>query len=172
MYTILSFAVVGLLIGFCVASGTLVERFGAYCGSSIFAAAFGVVAALLLSPLVPQHEVVYGPATLVSMRSSDNNLSGAFIFGTGGFRGQTTYNFMIKLQDGSMTPDSVYADSKVRLIEDSTLTNVGYWSTVKNEPMKDSPLYDWSIGHSENVQIVRQEFRIPAGTVVQNFNIQ
>jgi hypothetical protein len=170
MNTIYLLAAVGLVIGFFVADKPLQKVVGIVIGA-VIGGAVGAFLALIVAAATPRAEVVYGPATLVSMRSSDG-MSGAFIFGSGSFGSETTYNFMIKKDDGSMTPRSVYANSAVAIIEDPSLTNIGYWTTTMREPNPESFLYNWGLGHKDYQRVVRQEFRVPVGTVVQTFKVQ
>jgi hypothetical protein len=76
------------------------------------------------------------------------------------------------MDDGSKVPGSVPANGLVHLIEDPKLKNTGTWSTTISEPDKSSPLYPWSIGAEQRTRTVRQEFRVPVGTVVKQFNIK
>lgn len=132
----------------------------------------GLIAGLVIGGcFVPKHDVVYGPGTLVAMRSSDG-VTGTFIWGSGSISSQTTYNFLQKMDDGSMVPGSVPADRLVHLIEDPDLKNVGYWRTTKREADPASPFYQWSIGAHDGDRVIRQEFRVPVGTVVQQFSIK
>jgi hypothetical protein len=131
----------------------------------------GMAAALMFAQSVPMKDVVYGPAKLVAMRNLDG-ISGSFIFGSGSINSVNTYNFLQRMQDGSMVPGSVPANGLVHLIEDPELKNTGSWSITISEPDKSSPLYPWSIGAELRSKAVRQEFRVPVGTVVQQFNIK
>jgi len=123
-----------------------------------------------ISMLTPTRDVVLGPATLVSMRTSDD-ITGAFIFGSGTIEGISRYNFMMKMDDGSFAPGWINADHTVRIIEDESLEGVGYWRTTVREPDSTSALYNWSF-MQRGQQTIRQEFRVPAGSVVQGFKVQ
>ncbi|MCC7530509.1 MAG: hypothetical protein IT342_18440 [Candidatus Melainabacteria bacterium] len=171
MYSIYLCAAIGIVIGFGVASRTTGAKLGGIVGGGVIGAVVGLIVGLFVSIATPRHEVTYGPSTMVSMRTTDG-VTGTFVFGTGGIRGETTYNFMIKLQDGSVTPRSVPANSLVAIIEDESLAGVGYWRTTYRESDPGSILYKWGIGHSDSDRVVRQEFRVPVGTVVQTFKVQ
>lgn len=174
MYTILLIATIGTVLGFFIASnGIGAKLVGLAAGLFIGCFVGTFVADVVTSNFVPRKEVTYGPATLVSMRTSDG-ISGAFIWGSGQFGSSSSYNFMMKLDNGNLTPRSVTADSLVQIREDASLTNVGYWRTIKSEPDFNSPLAPWAIGLSKerNKVILRQEFDVPAGTVVQAFKVQ
>lgn len=174
MYTILLIAAIGLIIGFLVASkGIGAKLFGLAVGCVIGAFVGTFIADVAVGSFVPRKEVVYGPATLVSMRTSDG-VTGTFIWGSGGFGSQSNYNFMMKLGNGNLTPRSVAADDLVQIREDAKLNNVGYWRTIKSEPDLTSPLAPWAIGLTKerNKTILRHEFDVPAGTVVQTFKVQ
>lgn len=170
MYSIYLCAGIAAVVGLFLAPRGLAKLAGIGAGS-IIGGVVGVIVGLIISAATPRHDVVYGPATMVSMRTTDG-VAGTFVWGTGGIRGETSYNFMIKQQDGSITPRSVTADSLVAIIEDESLKDAGYWRTTFNEPDKDSALYKWGIGHRDYERIVRQEFRVPVGTVVQTFKVQ
>jgi len=161
---------IGIVVGVIVAPRGLAKLLGIVMGG-VFGAIVGVILALIIAAAIPRHDVVYGPATMVSMRTTDG-VTGTFVWGTGGIHGETSYNFMIKQQDDSITPRTVTADSLVAIIEDDSLHGVGYWRTTFNEPDKNSSLYSWGLGYRDYQRIVRQEFRVPVGTVVQAFKVQ
>ena len=121
--------------------------------------------------MLPMKDVVYGPRSLMAMRGSDG-VSGIFVWGSGSIESGANYNFQLRMEDGSMVPGSVPADGLVHLFEDQELKNTGFWSTTIREADKDSPLYPWALATRDRRQTVRQEFRVPVGTVVQQFNIK
>jgi len=175
MNSILLCAAIGLVVGLIIASCGKRER-----GKYIFAAIIGPIAGAVVGLfaaitficyMVPMKDVVYGPAKLVAMRSSDG-ISGTFVWGSGSIGNRTTYNFLQRMEDGSMVPGSVPANGLVHLIEDPELKNTGFWSTTIREADKTAPLYRWALGTRDRTQTVRQEFRVPVGTVVQQFNIK
>lgn len=176
MYTIYTCALLGLIGGLIV----LLRRkkpqdnFDKGCHfvlGTIIGAVIGLFLALVGSSWVEKKEVVYGPAELVAMRNTDG-ISGTFIFGSGGFRNTTNYNFMMKTSDGSMVPGSVTADGYVHITEDPSLKNTGQWTTTYSECDPKSPLWNWTIGKSDMKRLLRQDFRVPVGTVVQQFKVQ
>jgi hypothetical protein len=176
MYTIILFAILGLASGIKRASSSDEKGTSKYItGSCVGTAAGGVIglvlALMVVGSAVPMKDVVYGPAKLAAMRSQ-NGISGSFIFGSGSINSDNTYNFLQHMKDGSMVPGSVPANGLVHLIEDPELKNTGSWSITISEPDKSSPLYPWSIGAELRSKAVRQEFRVPVGTVVQQFNIK
>ncbi len=175
MYTVYTLAAVGLLIGIIVSRTGSRETAKTVC-CTIFGPLLGAVAGLMValivvSNFVPMKDTVYGPGTLVAMRSSDG-VSGTFVWGSGSINSSVTYNFLQKMDDGSMSPRSVPADSLVAIIEDPELKNTGFWRTTIREADKTSPIYKWSIGAGVNNRTIRQEFRVPVGTVVQQFSIK
>ncbi len=175
MNTILLCAALGLVIGIIIASCGKRETgkyiFGAIIGPIVGAVVGLIVALAVIAFMVPMKDVVYGPGKLVAMRSTDG-ISGTFIWGSGSIGSRTSYNFLQLVEDGSMVPGSVPADGLVHLIEDAELKNTGFWRTTIREADKTSPLYPWAIGANDRSRTVRQEFRVPVGTVVQQFNIQ
>jgi hypothetical protein len=175
MNSIMLGAALGLLIGLIIASCGK-RNSSKYIVSTIagtfIGAIVGIFAGLtVICYMVPMKDVVYGPAKLVAMRSSDG-ISGTFVWGSGSIGNRTTYNFLQRMEDGSMVPGSVPADGLVHLFEDQELKNTGFWSTTIREADKDSPLYPWALATRDRRQTVRQEFRVPVGTVVQQFNIK
>ncbi len=170
MNSIYLLAAIGSVVGFFVADRGFYRLLGLGIGC-VIGGVVGLIVGLAVAGFTPRADVVYGPSTMVSMRTTDG-VVGTFVFGTGGIRGETSYNFMIKMQDGSITPRSVPANSYVAIIEDPSLTNVGYWTTTMREPDPQSFLYNWGFGHSDYQRVKRQEFRVPVGTVVQTFKVQ
>jgi len=130
-------------------------------------------AATIMRSYVPRVEVVSSADVLVAMRNGQG-LSGTFIWGSGQLGSQVTYNFYRRNEDGSLTPGQVGADSLVRIIEDKNLKDVGYWRTTFSQFVLSSPQASWAIdlvGRPDSSIIVKQEFRVPAGTVVQSFGV-
>lgn len=115
-------------------------------------------------------EVTYGPEKLAAMRSADG-MNGAFVWGTGSVSNQVSYNFYIRNPDGSLTPGQVPANNVVRIVEDESLKNEGYWTTTKIEKDRSSLLAPWAIALNDSTRIQKQEFRVPSGTVVQSFRV-
>lgn len=176
MYTIITGAVLGIIIGLIVLlrrekPQDKADKVCHLVFGGIIGAVVGVVAALFLSSAVAKKDFIYGPAELVAMRNADG-ISGTFIFGSGGFRNTTNYNFMMKTGDGSMVPGSVTADGYVHISEDPSLKNTGQWTTTYNECDPASPLWNWTIGKSDLKSLIRHDFRVPVGTVVQQFKVQ
>jgi hypothetical protein len=175
MNTIILCAAIGLVVGLIIASRGKRDT-GSYVWSTIFGTTIGAVVGLVaaitvICHMVPMKDVVYGPAKLVAMRSSDG-ISGTFVWGSGSIGNRTTYNFLQRMEDGSMVPGSVPADGLVHLFEDPELKNTGFWSTTMREADKTSSLYPWALATRDRTRILRQEFRVPVGTVVQQFNIK
>jgi len=175
MNTIILGAAIGVVIA-CIFGALNKSKVSKYLIGSTFAAAIGaffgaMIAGTIICSMVPTKDVVYGPGKLVAMRSADG-ISGTFVWGSGSISSRTTYNFMQVLDDGSMKPGWVYADDLVRLIEDPELKNVGYWRTTIREVDPASPLNAWALGTGTVSTTVRQEFRVPVGTVVQQFNVK
>ncbi|MFA7339864.1 MAG: hypothetical protein WC028_23980 [Candidatus Obscuribacterales bacterium] len=166
MYTIALFTAIGAIIGSFIAG-----IFGAIVGALIGAVVGLIVACTIISELVPMKNVVSKSIKLVAMRSSDG-ISGTFIWGSGAMSNRTTYNFMQLVEDGSMVPGWLPANHLVHLIEDAELKNTGSWCTTTREADKTSSLYRWAIGSSDRTETVRQEFRVPVGTVVQQFSVK
>jgi hypothetical protein len=139
--------------------------------ASMLGLVIGLIASMIIeATLVPMVDNVYGPARLVAVRSSEG-VSGAFIWGSGSISSDTYYNFYMAEPDGSFAPEQVPASSVVRIIEDASLKDEGFWTTTIREPDTKSPFYRWGFVNDPRTETLRQEFRVPKGTVVQSFNI-
>ena len=174
MYSIYALALAGALIGICIGLCSKNKVGGFFAGGGVggfLGAIVGMFAALIAANWVPTHNVLYGPATLVAVNSSSGT-SGAFVWGTGSVSSQVYYNFMQRNDDGSLTPGQIPADQYVRIIEDKDLKDVGYWQSTFNEVDPMAPMYKWTLGSSVRNHLVKQELRVPAGTVVQGFSIK
>ncbi|MFA7339571.1 MAG: hypothetical protein WC028_22510 [Candidatus Obscuribacterales bacterium] len=166
MYTIPPCAVIGAIIGSILAGAV-----GAIVGTVIGSVLGFMAAIILISEFVTMKNVVSKPIKLVAMRSSDG-ISGTFIWGSGAMNNRTNYNYMQLMEDGSMVPGWLPANHLVHLIEDAELKNTGTLSTTKREADKTSLLYRWAIGTSDRNETVRHDFRVPVGTVVQQFTVK
>ena len=174
MYSILALALAGALIGACVGLHLEKKIVAFLMGGGIGTVLGGVVgmfAALIIGNCVPMHDVDYGPATLVAVNSS-NGTAGTFVWGTGSVSSQISYNFMKRNADGSLTPGQIPANDYVRIIEDNSLKDVGYWQSTFREVDTGSTLYKWSLASEDRNKLIVQVLRVPAGTVVQGFNIK
>lgn len=175
MYTIYTLTVVGLAIGLLTylkcSTNTLAECLFRTVMGGFIGLVVGFLTAMLCSPLVPKILVSNEPITLVSMRNQDG-LSGSFIFGSGSINSNLSYNFLMKEKDQSMVPGSVLASEIVHFIEDPELKNIGYWQTTFRVSDPSHWFYKWTVFHSDNKRIARQEFRVPVGSVIQQFNIK
>lgn len=177
MYTVALGSLIGAIIG-SILLGTVFAGinysvvsyaiWGAIIGAGVCAAVGLLVAIYLISYLVPMKNVVSKPIKLVAMRSSKGT-SGTFIWGSGAMSNSNIYNFMQLVEDGSMVPGRLPANHLVHLIEDANLKNTGFWSTTTLEADETSPFYRWALVDSETV---REEFRVPVGTVMQQFHIE
>lgn len=176
MYTILALGTVGLIFGIFLAAGKKERRIGDFIFGSVIGTVIGAVIGLALAvtvclALIPMKEVTHNSMTMVSMRTSDG-IAGSFLLGSGSFSNSSTYHFLVKEKDGSVSPRSVPADYRVRITEDPSLSNVGYWQTISREADENSLLYMWTLGASDRSRIIRQEFRVPAGALVHQFKVQ
>jgi hypothetical protein len=174
MYSMLALALAGALIGACVGQRLEKKAIALLIGGAVgtFLGGFvGMFLALIVGNWVPMHNVEYGPATLVAVNSS-NGMTGTFVWGSGSVNSQTSYNFMKRNDDGSLTPGQIPANDYVRIIEDKDLKDVGYWMSTYREVDTSSALYNWSLAAEDRNKLVKQELRVPAGTVVQGFSIK
>jgi len=172
MYTIiLGGSIVFLVAFFCTRKfeGNLVTAF-CYGGVGVLLGClFSAIIAQGLGEFLPYKNVTYGPSTLAAMRSSDG-LSGTFVWGSGSIGQTMRYNFYVRNDDGSLTPCSAEANSAVRIIEDPSLHDVGYWTQVRSERDRSGLFAKFTIGSGEST-IVQQTFQVPKGTVVQDFSL-
>lgn len=129
-----------------------------------------VIGGIVLPAMLPMEDVVYGPRSIMPMRNSDG-VSGIFVWGSGSIESGANYNFQLRMEDGSMALRSLPANDIVRFIEDPALQDTGFWSTTVSEVDKTSPLYAWAVDNGSKNRIVRQEFRVPVGTVVQPLKV-
>ncbi|QQR56059.1 MAG: hypothetical protein IPG59_13710 [Candidatus Melainabacteria bacterium] len=175
MYTIYVLVLVGLAIGFLIYLKGTRRTFSEFVFNSLMGGFIGCIAglviAMLVSSAVPKTLTSNEPVTLVSMRNQDG-LTGSFIFGSGSINSSMSYNFLMKQKDGSMVPGTVLSSEVVHFIEDPELKNIGYWQTTIRRSDPSHWLYKWTIFHSDHNRIARQEFRVPVGSVIQQFNIR
>lgn len=170
MYTLMLCPAVGLFFAIIFAScGTRnTDRYvvSAFCGLVGGLLCSIVIGGIVLPFMLPMKDVVYGPRSLMAMRGSDG-VSGIFVWGSGSIESGANYNFQLRMEDGSMALRSLPANDIVRFIEDAALQDTGSWSTTVSEVDKTSSLYVWAMDNGSRNRIVRQEFRVPVGTVVQ-----
>jgi hypothetical protein len=175
MYTLYILTAIGALVGLRFYFRGTRRTVGEFLYCTLFSASCGLVAGFLLAMFfnkaVPTQDLIGERITLVSMRN-ESGISGSFIFGSGSVNSGINYHFLKKQDDNSMVPDSVQASDLVHFIEDATLANVGYWQTTFRQSDSSHWLYKWTLFHKENNRIIRQEFRVPVGSVIQQFKIQ
>lgn len=160
----------GIYHGFKTRKPTVQRFFGMFAVGAAAGVIIGIFVALFAAMAVPTRLVAAEPVPLVAMRSTDG-VSGAFILGSGSVESTVRYRFMQRDADGSFVPNSVRADSTVHITEDSSLTNTGSWQTTYMVPDTSSWLYQWTIGGDILIEVAREDFRVPVGTVQQQFNI-
>jgi hypothetical protein len=179
MVSVFALAVVGILCGLLNIylntsrdSGRrrIGKAFGVGRGVGMGTAA-GIMLGVVCTYSLPMHKVASKPVELVAMRSADS-LNGAFIWGTGGFSVDQAYHFYKKESDGSMVPVRMWASNKVHIIEDAALQNTGTWTTVTEEVDPSSHFFAWALTPDDRTRVVREEFRVPVGTVRHTFEIK
>lgn len=107
---------------------------------------------------------------LAAMRSSGST-AGSFALGSGSVDTKLVYHVYVVNADGSLTPETIVVSSLIRIIEDASLKDVGYWtetSTTKDYPAAASK---WIV-RSGKTTVVGEELRVPVGAVVHSFNGQ
>lgn len=175
MYSIYALTSIGMLLGihsyFKGSKRSIGDFLYKFCSTTFCCGFCGFFLAISICIAVPRVEVKSDPITLVSLRNQDG-VSGSFIFGSGSINTSYNYSFLMKQKDGSMVPGSVSSLELVHFIEDPALKNIGYWQTTFFVSDSSHWLYNWSILHSDRTRVIRQEFRVPVGSVIQQFNIK
>ncbi len=133
--------------------------------------AAGLFCLLFLSMFVPSRAVTAGPWTLASARSHDS-VQGNFVWGTGTVNGALAYHVYVKNGDGSITPYQIAGDSRVRIVEDSTLDGVGYWTQTTLVDDRSTAISRWAFASPRPDVVTDIEIRVPVGTVRQAFDIK
>jgi hypothetical protein len=165
MRTVIAFAIFGLLTGSLVIQSAYFAVIGLAMGAL---SGFGI--GICIAGHVRMRQVNLGTVTLVAMRRLDC-LEGTFLLGSGSIHSQSSYSFLQLQDDGSVVPRSVPVNRLVHLTEDPQLQNIGYWSTIWEEVDSTHWLSKWACGASERNRIVRQDFRVPRGTILHQFTI-
>ncbi|MCA9818735.1 MAG: hypothetical protein KC652_26760 [Cyanobacteria bacterium HKST-UBA01] len=111
-------------------------------------------------------EVNRGPIELAAVKTS-TGISGAFVLGSGSVSSISYYRVLVRNQDGSVTPHQIPVDSNLRIIEDKTLSGVGYWSWTNLEPHEGT--YRWTA--RPPIKKIRNELRVPEGSIVYSFEV-
>jgi hypothetical protein len=116
-------------------------------------------------------EQTSAPVPLVAI-GNGGGTTGAFLLDSGTVQSGHTYTFYFRNGDGSLSSEEVVANHPVHIIEDKNLSDTGYWTTTSSKTVLNSDpwLQDWAaVDHDEH--IVRQDFHVPVGTVVQHFKL-
>ena len=117
---------------------------------------------------LPTKTVVTNVKELAAFRSSDS-ISGSIFLGCGYIDGIMMYNMYVRNADGSMSPDRVEADPSIRIVEDKSLKNKGYWKVIEVHHDHSVPQAKWAL-NDDAVVSSYYEFDVPVGTVSQNFS--
>jgi hypothetical protein len=119
---------------------------------------------------LPTKTVVGSVKALVAMHSVDG-IEGEFFLGCGTIDGATKYHVYVRNADGSMSPDYVYADPSVHIVEDKNLHGQGFWRVIESVRDTSVPAAKWALTDDGSVES-HDEFDVPVGTVVQNFSVK
>lgn len=125
----------------------------------------GLFVGMICGQMMPHIERVLGPATIVAMQGG-NGVSGAFVLGTGNFDTFHHYTFYLKNENGSVSPQVLSADRSVQIFQDENLKETGTWQSIELICDPASSLRSWALCDS---RIIRQELRVPVGTVQHDF---
>lgn len=172
MYTVFALTLSGLLIGCRLgyySDKKIGAAFGGFLGL-VLGVLFGYLVALGIGRIVLTVESEYGPFTLVSMKTSQS-VSGTFVLGSGSINNSWEYRFLIRNKDGSLVPYSIPADYRVKLIEDKSLKDEGYWTNIHLDPDPQSLLLPWALFDSKAFKTISNVIRVPAGSIVQKISI-
>ena len=91
------------------------------------------------------------------------------MWGGGSVDSYRIYNFMMRLANGGIRPGAVAASDIVNIVEDKSLSDVGYWTTTVSVVDKTTALRFWAFDVTPKEELVSYEFRVPAGSVKQGF---
>ncbi len=135
-----------------------------------------LLAATLLTSIitinfVPLKAIEYAPKELVAVKGKDS-LSGNFALGSGTLTTGLTYLIYVKNEDGSFTPHQVKANQTTRIIEDASLTGVGYWRKTTWVYDPDSLWAKWTCFDLQHEIREDDEIRVPVGSIVHSFELQ
>ncbi len=129
----------------------------------------GLIFSMLVGLAAPTIEVKEPPVNLVALRSADG-LTGTFVLGTGGINRTASYYFMVRHADGSMSPNEVDANNRVFFTEDSSLKDTGIWTRTVSQT-DTSGICRLAFCSPSGVKVVRNDFRLPPGSVVKRFSV-
>jgi hypothetical protein len=125
-------------------------------------------ATVIFNTQIPLHTVAI-THRIATMRSSQE-LHGAFVIGSGSINTQEVYHFYELNDDGSLTPKVIVADASLKIVEDPTLSSIGYWTDFTSEAVATSPYVHWGI--KPQPRVLSRELRVPVGTVIREFSLQ
>lgn len=172
MFTLISLALFGfaggLLLGF-NDSDRSIRVLLPVVGTIVFSC-IGFIVALLIGDLIPKVQVRHEPRTIVSLKTNVGP-SGAFVLGSGRLQNQTQLHFLVRNEDGSVTPYSVNENHSLRIIEDQSLTDSGRWIAITLETNPDSALIHWAILFGFSKVHYANEIRVPVGSIIQKIEI-
>lgn len=138
-------------------------------GTIVFSC-IGVIVALFIGDMIPKVQVRQEPRTIVSLKTNVGT-SGAFVLGSGRLQNQSQLHFLVRNEDGSMTPYSVNENHSLKIIEDRSLTDSGSWTSITLETNPKSSLIPWAILTGFAKQHYANEIRVPVGSVIQEIKI-
>ena len=118
---------------------------------------------------LPTKTVVTNVKELVAFHST-NTVHGSIFLGCGDIDGMMMYSMYIRNTDGSMSPYRVDADSSIRIVEDKSLTDKGYWKTIETRHDMSVPQVKWTLNAEDVTVSSYYEFDVPVGTVEHNFS--
>lgn len=128
---------------------------------AIFGGLLSLPIVLATSVICPKIETKAEPLNLVSVKS---HCGPAYVYATSDY-----YSLMVLDPDGSMYPIQVKTKNNVHIREDSDLKDRGYYQATVRSTDKSNILYYFTLDSHE---VIREDIRVPAGTVVRNFTIE
>jgi hypothetical protein len=147
-------------IGFSIGESAIFSLFGGIIGAVI-----GFIVSIGLAYFAPRIEVKTEPLDLVSVKTSYGPM---YVSSSGG----QYYNVMVRDSDGSMYPMRIEASTNVHIREDLDLSDRGYYQATIRKLDTSGIFGLLFLEQGRSGLIVREDIRVPAGTVLTNFIIE
>lgn len=108
---------------------------------------------------------------LSAMRTGEG-VKGSFVIGSGVIGSSMKFQMYVVNNDGSVSPMEIAADSRVILVEDRDLENVGYLTVTVKKCDYSTAIANWVWRNSHWEELVSYELRVPVGAVLHDFVAQ
>lgn len=173
MYTILIFAVLGIGADlWYTRKDKKVSKIGSAFSGVVLGGMVGFFAAMIIS-MFGTHQIyrVSSETQLLSLRSSDS-LSGSFLFASGKIGENVDYVYYKATADGGYRPERMNAESDNITVYEVDGLEGGTLRAIQCLNLRN---YEWSknfVLWTTSTCGLKYEFRIPKGSLVQQFSIQ